>query len=318
MIKFTIHIIAAVVLMILLMAVLSFVVILLMENNTTNHIRSKIESFRKYLCQIKHVFSEDGRSIWKGIVFFLAMLMTILAGLIALAYVVPLEKCSLWNIIEKFFIEHTVIASIVGTLVGLVLAFALLRPRLILKKAYLYEHVNHKTPYKSLSFCIKNIGLFPVNNVRVSVFWLREPNKNSKHPNDRSFQQEWKTMRIDMFRPEINSIDGIFSDENSTYSCHAKKSVAQIKRDREKSYENLRNNPNCDFKEFVVGEELFGDIILCRVQATHSLSGITKVYEWRIDANDIDGYTCISAAKEDKSVHYDLTVEKETGKATLK
>lgn len=317
MIKLLLNIGALIILMILLMSALSFIVISLMENNTTDFIYRERDSFRKYLCQIRHSIKEDWSSVWHGIVFFMLVLIVALGILIVLAYIIPLEKWSIWNIMERFFVVHPVIASLVGTLVGLVLTFILLRPRLTLKQAYLYRHINRETPFESLSFCIANIGLFPVYNVKASVFWLRIPT-NTNQPNDKDFQNEWKTKRIEMFRPEINSINGILSNNNKTYSWHAEESVAQNKADRDKANKKLKESVNDPIVDLVEGEQLFGDTILCRVQATHGLSGITKVYEWKIDANDIEGYKDIKPLEVENVVNYKLSVEKSTGKVEIK
>lgn len=182
--------------------------------------------------------------------------------------------------------------SIVGTMLGLILTFLLLRPKLILKQAYIYHKISSKNKSIDspddgcLSLCIANWGIFPVHDIKVSAFWLREPNNDSKHPNDKDFQNEWKTMRISMFRPKMSVIQGIFSPKNNTYSCHSEESLCK--------QADAKNNRNQDIqektsltKEQLNNGELYGDIILCRVKATHSLSGLTKVYEWKFTTENI-------------------------------
>lgn len=217
-------------------------------------------------------------------------------GLIAVTLVVVVvancmhTRCDIWDTIETFFKSHSVIASVLGTMIGLFLIFLTLRPKLILKRAYLYHRKNEGD---KLSLCIANWGIFPVHDVKVHVFWVRNLDENN--PNDHDFQREWKTKRIHFFRPEINGIDGIFSERN-TYSCHGEQSFMQDLIERYNTY---------------------GDDILCRVQATHSLSGLSKVYEWKFKIKDIEGIDELMLKEGGDKRKYVLTVNKKSGEATI-
>lgn len=223
------------------------------------------------------------QSFHGGVYYILAIVVVTL--LVIFVATVWEPKSEVWATIEAFFYHHAVFASMLGTLIGLLITFAIVRPKLILKKAYFFITNDNK---KKFSLCISNWGIFPVHDVQITLFWLRRPNKYSKHPNDYDFQKENKTMRLEVFRPEINTIDGLFSRSN-TYSFHGD---SLFEEDLKK-----RNGKNEEWLEFMgitreeaINGELYGDEILCVVRATHSLSGISKVYEWNINMHEVDGY----------------------------
>lgn len=244
-----------------------------------------------YIIKGKKIREKNLVGILPGCFFFGLMLIGVTILIILFAkYIEP--NYNTWNTIEIFFKNHSVIASIVGTMVGLGITFVVLRPKLSLLRAYIY----FKGTEERLSLCVANLGVFPVHDVEVNVFWVREIDRRNLHLNDKKFQREWKTQRMDFFRPEINAIDGIFSSHN-TYSCHGERPLSVE--------ESVRNSG-------------YNTKVLCRVQSTHSLSGLSKVYEWIIDLEkDVEGYKKQDSEKV-TLVHYDLTIEKKTGKATLK
>ena len=224
-----------------------------------------------------------------GYIFYgLSLVAITLILVVAAKFMHP--HCYIWDTIEIFFKNHSVIASVLGTMIGLFLIFLTLRPKLILKRAYLYHPKNEGD---KLSLCIANWGIFPVHDIKVHVFWVRNLDENN--PNDHDFQREWKTKRIHFFRPEINGIDGIFSERN-TYSCHGEQSFMQDLIERYNTY---------------------GDDILCRVQATHSLSGLSKVYEWKFKIQDIEGIDMLEEKEASDKLKYVLSINKKSGEATI-
>lgn len=223
-----------------------------------------------------------------GYIFYgLSLVAITLILVVAAKFMHP--HCYILDTIEIFFKNHSVFASIIGTMIGLALTFLFLRPKLILRRVYLYKMEDGKR----LSLCIANWGIFPVHDIQVNVFWVRDINRD--YPNDHDFQREWKTKRIQVFRPEINGIDGIFSERN-TYSCHGEQPFAQDMREKYNTY---------------------GDDILCRVQATHSLSGLSKVYEWKFKIQDIEGIDMLEEKEASDKLKYVLSINKKSGEATI-
>lgn len=251
------------------------------------------------------------------ILFYLIVILILVIGVFYCAKIIP-QTCNWWQDLESFFKCHPVFSSIIGTLIGLPIIFILLRPRLAIKRLYLYRHTNSTdTPYDSLSVCIKNCGLFPIHNVQVSVFWLREPNKNSKWINDKEFQREWKTKRIEFFRPEINSIGGLFNLKNNTYSCHAKQSFQTDIDERDKMNQKVKELSANNYVP-CLGQELFGDTLLCRVQATHGLSGLIRVFEWKFQKSEVEGLEDMPPKpSNDDILHYKIDVNPKTGNAEI-
>ena len=279
-----------------------------------------------YICRYWQLFREKNqedatplsiartnlKQTFHGCMYYV-MAVVVIAPLIIFAAIVWQPEAEIWNDIETFFGNHPVIASILGTMIGLLITFTILKPKLILKKAYIFTTAEEE---ERLSLCIANWGIFPIHDVQISLFWLREPTRNSKHPNDYAFQNEHKTMRLEVFRPSINSIDGIFSRSN-TYSFHGDKPFVEDLQKRDDKNQKWLKKMEITEQEATNGE-LYGNSILCMVRATHSLSGISKIYEWKIDVTKIDGYKTLKPIEEKNVIHYDLTVEKETGKAELK
>lgn len=223
-----------------------------------------------------------------GYIFYGLSLVAITLILVVVAKFMH-PHCYIWDTIEIFFKNHSVFGSIIGTMIGLALTFLFLRPKLILRRAYLYKMKDGER----LSLCIANWGIFPVHDIQVNVFWVRDINRD--YPNDHDFQREWKTKRIQVFRPEINGIDGIFSERN-TYSCHGEQPFAQDMREKYNTY---------------------GEDILCRVQATHSLSGLSRVYEWKFKIQDIEGIDMLEEKEASDKLKYVLSINKRSGEATI-
>lgn len=251
-----------------------------------------------YIIKGKNIRAMSIGGILPGCFFYVLLLVAVTVLLILFAkYWEP--RYNTWNTIEHFFQNHSLIASIIGTMVGLGLTFFFLRPKIVLRRAYIYHYKEKKDPAheERLSICIANLGIFPVHNIKVSAFWMREIDRHNPKINDHDFQHEVKTKRINLFRPEINAIDGIFSAHN-TYSCHGERPLIT----------EIEKRP-----------QTYGDTILCRVQATHSLSGLSKVYEWEIDApKEIDGYNMLEPIRNDNFRYYDLAVKKKNGEVELK
>lgn len=282
--------------------------------------------FTLYICRYWQLFrdknQEDAtplsivrtnlKQTFHGCMYYV-MTLAVIAPLVIFAAIVWQPETEIWRDIELFFGSHPVIASILGTMIGLLITFTILKPKLILKKAYIFTTAEGE---ERLSLCIANWGIFPIHDVQISLFWLREPTRNSKHPNDYTFQNEHKTMRLEIFRPSINSIDGIFSCSN-TYSFHGDKPFIEDLQKRDDKNKKWLKKMNLTEKEAINGE-LYGNSLLCMVRATHSLSGISKIYEWKIDITKIDGFDTLRPIEENNVIHYDLAVERETGKVAIK
>lgn len=145
-----------------------------------------------------------------------------------------------WDNVKQFFSTHSVTSSVTGTFIGLILIFIFLRPRLYIDDLSTYILLNGKTALRVQAY---NMGFFDVQNVTVQLHWYRDPAENKR-----------KSKKIDLFRPTTPIIKGYYTGEKTnSYACHVRHHYMGWNKD----YEGLR----------------------CRVIATHSLSGITRVYE---------------------------------------
>ena len=184
--------------------------------------------------------------VWKNIsrdvlpvLVYAIFLIAVVISLIVIAYYVQIEE-DWWNMTEQFFKDHAVVSSVLGTMIAIVLIFLILRPRLYIDDISTYRLQNGKD---ALRVQVYNTGLFEVNNVSIQLHWYRDEKGNKR-----------KSKKMDMFRPTTPIVKGYYTGEKTnSYACHV--------------------------RHHYMGwlEEYKG--IRCRVTATHSLSGITRVYE---------------------------------------
>jgi len=201
-----------------------------------------------YPCRI---FKVMGYNLKRDIVPCVIIAALIICAVLSMVYIAN-RNLSQWvfgDNINQFFNMHPVISSVTGTFVGLILIFLFLRPRLYIDSISTYVLQNGK---KALRLQVYNMGFFDVQNITMQLHWYRDLAENKR-----------RSKKIDIFRPTTPFIKGYYTGEKTnSYACHVRHHYMGWNED----YEGLR----------------------CRVIATHSLSGITRVYERFFTKAEVD------------------------------
>lgn len=211
--------------------------------------KEKVEGVFAYFCHLAKVIREDIKFNLIGII-----LLIILAGV---AWLIASQVC---NGTSELFI------SIMGTFIGVIVIFIILRPRVRIVPELIDLTINGE---KHLKVRVENLGVFSVNTVEVQLlyYWTTEKNgKEIKH-----------TKQIVLLRQGSPILHGILpKGHDTTYGCVSflpkdalkKERVLKLKEKEEKEYEG----------------------ILCRVKATHAISGVTYVREHEFKKDSVDKF----------------------------
>lgn len=189
-------------------------------------------------------------------------LIIMLVGACCVAYKIPLENYKYWNIFDKFINDHALFTNIFGTFFGIVFIFIILRPRLRIEEQLLTLPIDKEN---HLKVRIKNVGIFPVNNINVQLLFYRDII-------DEEGKIVKKTKMIKLMRADAPLLRGIIpSTEDSTYGCGTELTIEELKKER-----------------FLKDSKIQYEGILCRVKATHAISGVTYVREYKFGKNKVD------------------------------
>lgn len=248
-----------------LIVVVSWVTILLMESDIRQKCRRQKEKLCTYLCRYKSMRREDRKNENKGIILLFILIAFAFAILCTAAYYIPFEKIGLWNIIEKFINEHALLTNIFGTLIAIIIIYSVLRPKFIIDKKLDTLESKGKT---RLKVRIRNLGFFPIINIDVLLLYYREVKKGEKIIK--------RTKKLELLRPETPILQGLIQwNADHTYGCGTELSIEELLKERK-------------IKINEIDTEYEG--IICRVKATHPISGVTYVREHKFEKNDIDEY----------------------------
>ena len=230
-----------------LIVVVSFSAIMIMESKTLKNISAKwsekVNDVWTYICRLKNVVVQDIRYNWKG----LAVLFIAVIAILSIAWK--------WD-----FIGCSYFVNILCTFIAIVVIFIILRPRLYIDNQLYPLHITKSD--KRLKVRVKNLGIFPVNNVEVQVLLY----KYLDHPQN----EDKRTKKLALLRPDSPILRGLFAkNEDMVFGCGTEWSIQEIKKKwEEKKYEG----------------------IICRVKATHVISGVTYVRERRFDAVTVEKF----------------------------
>lgn len=244
-----------------LIAVVSWVAILLMESDIWQKLHRKKEKLCTYLCRYKSMRREDWKNENVGIILLFFLIACAFAFFCAAAYYIPFEKIGLWNIIEKFINEHSLLTNIFGTLIAIVIIYSVLRPKFIIDKKLDTLESQGKT---RLKVRIRNLGLFPIINIDVLLLYYRNVQKDGKTIK--------KTKKLELLRSETPILQGLIQwNADHTYGCGTELPIEELLKERKID----------DLKTEYEG-------IICRVKATHPISGVTYVREHKFEKNEVD------------------------------
>ena len=222
-----------------------------------------------YFCRLKDVMQDDWQYEKAGRLILLVVLFCFLVISCMLAYYIPFERCSWWNTFEKFINEHPLFTSIIGTLIGVIITFRILRPRVRIERQLLPFYKEKKW---HLKVRVRNLGIFPVNNVEVQLLYYREVKK------ERTITK--KTKNLKLLRSDSPVLRGVLpSGLDTTYGCATELNVDKLIEER-KIKDDVRNN----------GKKTEYEGILCRVKAMHAISGVTYVREHKFEKKDVDEF----------------------------
>lgn len=203
---------------------------------------------QSYMCRVFSVMVDNFK---RDIVPCVIIIISLIGTVLLMVYIenMNLSQWISWDNVKQFFNTYAVISSITGTFIGLVLIFILLRPRLYIDDINTYVLQNGKPALRVQTY---NMGFFDVHNVTVQLHWYRDPAENMR-----------RSKKIELFRPTTPIIKGYYTGEKTnSYACHVRHHYVTWNDD----YTGLR----------------------CRVIATHSLSGITRVYERFFTREDVE------------------------------
>ena len=197
-----------------------------------------------------------------GIWVLILSILFVLILFCALAFFLPLEKWELWNIFEKFVNQHPLFTNIIGAFIGIICIFIILRPRFIIEENLEEAPINNR---KYLKIRVRNLGLFPINTIRVQILFYRWKMQEGKKVKI--------TKKINLKREDTPILPGIFPREaDPTYGCVSLLPLEELKNAR-----FLQNS-----------EEIVYEGITCRVSATHAISGLTYVRERIFKREQVD------------------------------
>ena len=236
-----------------LIFVVSFITIMIMESQKLKKIRSKWHQLiNDVWMHIDHLARVIGEDI-----SYNWKGITLLAILIGVIWYIGAKVSN--GTCELF-------TSVLGTFIGVIVIFIILRPRVRIVPELIDLTINGE---KHLKVRVENLGVFSVNNIEVQLlyYWTTEKNgKEIKH-----------TKQIELLRQGAPMLRGILpKGYDTTYGCVSsltkealkKERVLKLKEKEEKEYEG----------------------ILCRVKATHAISGVTYVREHEFKKKEVDEF----------------------------
>lgn len=232
----------------LLIFVVSFIAIAIMESKKLKDLCVKwhqlLNDAWTHICCLTKTIGEDIKHNWAGII----LLVGIIVGAAFLIFGIKNLNLSSLSI------------SIMGTFIGVIIIFIILRPRLYIDrelKKLTIENTNY------LKVRVRNLGIFPVNNVSVQLLLYRYADKERK---DR------RTLELQLRRPDTPLLRGICTNDPTTlYGCSTELPIADI--------QALKDEGNVKYEG-----------ILCRVKATHAISGVTYVREYDFNKEIVDKF----------------------------
>lgn len=213
-----------------------------MEQVERRHIEqpTKVQDFIK--SEPIELLEQQASCAWKQAILKTTGMILFLVVLIFLPEVLGLFgiECGTVNAIYNYLNDKNLPSGIIGTLLGLLLTFWILRPKVHIGQLQTYKFENNE--YLALQF--ENIGIWDIYTVHVE---LQSYMFNA---------QERETERIDLAKAEIPIVKNIFSK----------------KTDRSYTVVSANAIPNIKLIDKCEG-------IRCRITATNSFSGISFVYE---------------------------------------
>ncbi len=248
-----IDMVSLVVLDIVLIYLISKITIAIMNSENIKDIiskwKEKMNVLWTHICNLTNIVKEDIKSNWKGITLLVILVVVV------------------WYIVAKVSNGMSeLFTSIMGTFIGVIVIFIILRPRVRIVPELIDLTINGE---KHLKVRVENLGVFSVNNVEVQLlyYWTTEKNgKEIKH-----------TKQIELLRQGSPMLRGVLpKGYDTTYGCVStltkealkKERILKLKEKEEKEYEG----------------------ILCRVKATHAISGVTYVRERKFRKNEVDKF----------------------------
>ncbi len=235
-----------------LIVVVSFISITVMESKSLKDIiaiwRKIVNKGWNYIGNLMKIIYEDIKRNWIGII-----LLTLVSIGVA------------WLILSKGKEDlSSLLISILGTFIGVIIIFIILRPRVRIIKELDDLTIEGN---KHLKVRVENLGIFPVNDVEVQLlyYWTSvEGGKDIYH-----------TKQIELLRQGAPILHGVFpKGRDTTYGCVTELAIEELKRER---YLKLKKK-----KEY--------EGILCRVKATHAISGVTYVREHKFEKDVVDKF----------------------------
>ncbi len=248
-----------------LIVVVSWLTILFIESGFLQKWKNTKEALSTYMCRFKDILHDDWQYEKVGCLVLLAAIIGLLVIPCLLAYHIPFEKIAYWSIFEKFINEHALYTSIMGTFIGVVIIFCLMRPRMRIDKKLMTLNTGKKEEH--LKVRIRNLGLFPINNMDVQLLFYRMAIEDGKLIK--------KTKKLELLRSDSPVLRGIFPPETDpTYGCATELTIDKLEEARK-----LKIDPKQEY-----------DGILCRVKATHAISGVTYVREHMFGKEELDEF----------------------------
>lgn len=240
-----------------LIVVVSFISITVMESKTLKDISAKwqkiVNKGWNFISNLIKIIYEDSKRNWIGI---------ILLALVSIGVA--------WLILSKSKEDlSSLLISILGTFIGVIIIFIILRPRV-----RIIEELDDLTidDNKHLKVRVENLGIFPVNNVEVQLLYYWTSDEDGK--------EIYHTKQIDLLRQGAPILHGVFpKGRDTTYGCVTEFAIQKLQGEREADVVT---------KEKKVIKEYEG--ILCRVKATHAISGVTYVREHKFEKNVVDKF----------------------------
>ncbi len=261
-----INMVSLIVLDYFLIFVVSVVYISIMESKKLKDMHAKwmniMNDFWLHIRSLTKIVKEDFKNNWIGISLLIISIVVLFILLIICAIIIPLEHNDWWNMFEKFLNNHPLLTNIFGTFIGIVFIFIILRPRVYIKKELKVSIIDNE---KHLRVNAGNAGILPVNSVDVLLVFYRYAMREGKKIK--------LTRKISILRPDTPILRSHAKDEEDpTYGCASELTINQIRDIWEKQ-----------------GSDHY-DGILCRVKASHAISGITYVRECSFDKKVVNDF----------------------------
>lgn len=240
-----------------LIVVVSFISITVMESKSLKDIiaiwRKIVNKGWNYIGNLMKIIYEDIKRNWIGII-----LLTLVSIGVA------------WLILSKGKEDlSSLLISILGTFIGVIIIFIILRPRVRIIKELDDLTIEGN---KHLKVRVENLGIFPVNDVEVQLLYYWTSDEDGK--------EIYHTKQIELLRQGAPILHGVFpKGRDTTYGCVTELAIQKLQKERK---------VNVVTKEKKVINEYEG--ILCRVKATHAISGVTYVREHKFKKDVVDKF----------------------------